>query len=144
MFRSDLSQFVLQMFVYAQSGSRRVHVTQIIQTQILFLDLSEHSFLTQSCGSMVKAPCRATVTRSTRLAFLRSRTVWTDFLTIRRVLKHQALQFGPLCVESLHQLVGVHWVSEVALGVSGGRSGQSVQFRGPAKRQTDKNLLLDL
>lgn len=57
------------------------------------------------------------------------------FLTFSRVLQHQALQFRPLCVEPLHQFVGVDWVGEVALWVRGGHSGQSVQFVGPAKRQ---------
>lgn len=64
----------------------------------------------------------------------------TDFVTVRGVLKHQALQFRPLRVESLHQFVGIHWVGEVALRVRRGRAGQSIQFHGPAERQTDKEL----
>lgn len=64
------------------------------------------------------------------------------FLTIRGVLKHQALQFRPLGVESLHQFVCVDWVGQVALWVRSGHSGQLIKFVGPAKRQTDKMLLL--
>lgn len=45
------------------------------------------------------------------------------FPTVRWILQHQALQFSPLCVEPLHQLVGVYWVTQVALGVRGGHSG---------------------
>lgn len=63
-----------------------------------------------------------------------------DLLTVRRVLEHQALQFRPLRVQSLHQFVGVYWVSEVALWVRGGRSGQIIQLSCPAATQTDKLL----
>lgn len=45
------------------------------------------------------------------------------FPTIRGILQHQALQFSPLCVEPLHQLVGVYWVTQVALRVRGGHFG---------------------
>lgn len=58
-------------------------------------------------------------------------------LTIRGVLKHQALQFSPLCVESLHQFVGIHWMAQVALWVRGGHFGQIIKFVGPAKVQMD-------
>lgn len=45
------------------------------------------------------------------------------FPTIRGILQHQALQFSPLCVEPLHQLVGIYWVTQVAFRVRGGHSG---------------------
>lgn len=43
--------------------------------------------------------------------------------TVRWILQHQALQFRPLCVKPLHQLVGIYWVTQVALRVRGGHSG---------------------
>lgn len=56
-------------------------------------------------------------------------------LTISGILKYQALQFRPLSVESLHQFIGIHWVSQVAFWVSDGHSGQGIKFIGPAKKQ---------
>lgn len=53
--------------------------------------------------------------------------------TIRRVLKHQALQGRPLRVEPLHQLVGVDWVGQEALGIRCGGPRQCIQFARPAK-----------
>lgn len=61
-------------------------------------------------------------------------------LTFRGVLQHQGFQLGPLCVEPLHQFVGIHRVGQVSLWVWGGQSGQSVQFVGPAMKQTGKML----
>lgn len=58
-------------------------------------------------------------------------------LTVGGVLQHQALQLGPLGVEPLHQLVGVHWVAQVALWVRGGDPRQVIQLVGPAERRTE-------
>lgn len=56
------------------------------------------------------------------------------FPTVRGILQHQALQFSPLCVEPLHQLVGVYWVTQVALRIRGGHSGKGIEFVRPAER----------
>lgn len=61
--------------------------------------------------------------------------------TIRGIVQHQTLQFGPLRVESLHQLVGVHRMAQVALWVRGGHSGQGIEFVGPAERPTTGYML---